>query len=105
MDFEGKACGNCGKGKLHRIQDEVEKGIFVEAFKCSFCKNIAYSEYVMEKVEAMYRDKAEVRSLIKVGASLALSIPSSIVKKLGLKPKERVYVTTKGSKIIASVMP
>ena len=103
MDFQGKICGNCAKGKLVKFQEEVEAGIFVEAYNCNKCGEVAYSQNVMEKIEAMQRDKAEQRSLIKVGASLAVSIPSEIVKRLGLKPKEKVYITSKGNNIIARV--
>lgn len=103
MNFDGKLCGACGKGKMRKIQDEVEPGIFVEAYKCGNCNEIAYSQRVMEKVEALYREKAAERSLIKVGASLAVSIPVEIVRKLGLKPKEKVFITSKGNEIIARV--
>ncbi len=103
MNLAGKKCGFCLNGKMHRIQDEIERGIFVEAFECGNCKEKAYSRHVMERMDALFRESSESRSLIKVGASLALSIPSSIVKKLRLKPKEKVYVTSKGNEIIARV--
>ena len=103
MNLEGKTCGNCEKGKWHKFQDEVEAGIRVEAFKCDNCGNVSYNEAIMEKLEAMNRHHAEERSLIKIGSSLALSIPKNIVKKLRLKPKEKVYVTSEGNKIIAKV--
>lgn len=101
MDFEGKTCGVCDKGKLRGFKDEVEKGIFVSAYKCSQCSEVAYSREVMQKVEVIYRDKSEERSLIKIGASLAVSIPAGIVKALGLKPKEKVYLTRRGNELIA----
>jgi hypothetical protein len=103
LNLEGRKCCACGKGKLRKVQDEVEPGIFVEAFKCGECRGIVYPQHVMEKVEALYRDKAAERSLIKVGASLAFAIPSEIVKRLGLKPKEKVFITSKGNEIIARV--
>jgi len=53
MNLEGTACGACNKGKLHKIMDEVSKGVFVEAYKCGSCGEIAYSEEVMRKIEAM----------------------------------------------------
>lgn len=105
MKFEGKICGMCNKGILHGVKDEVEKGITVEAYKCNSCGEIAYSKEVMEKVEAMYRDKAEERSLIKIGASLAVSIPKEIVDRLKLRAKEKVYITSNGNEIIARVAP
>ncbi len=103
MNLEGKTCGMCLKGKLHKIQDEADPGIFVEAYQCDACREIEYTEAIMRKVEAMRRHDAHLRSLIKVGSSLALSIPKEIVDKLHLKPKEKVYVTSKGNQIIAHV--
>ncbi len=103
MNFEGKICGMCNKGKLHKFQDEVERGIFVEAYRCNKCSEVAYSEEVMAKVEAMQRGEGEARRLIQLGSSLAVSIPVEIVKKLRLKPKGKVYITNKGNKIIAWV--
>ncbi len=103
MDLNGKQCGFCLKGVFHALQDEVEPGIFVSAFKCNKCSEVAYTEEIMAKVEAMRRGDAEARSLIKIGASLAFSIPAAIVKKLGLKAKRKVYVSAKGNEIIARV--
>jgi len=103
MDLEGKTCGMCEKGKLHRIQHEAEPGIFVEAFQCEACREIEFTEAIVRKLQAMRRGASHMRSLIKVGSSLALSIPKEIVDKLHLKPKEKVYVTTKGNQIIAHV--
>ena len=57
----------------------------------------------MRKVEAMRRGDADKRSLIKIGSSLAISIPAEIVKRLKLKPKGKVYITAKGNEIIARV--
>ncbi len=93
----------CNEGKLRAIQDEAEPGIFVAAYKCNKCNEIAYSEEVMAKVEAMRRGDAERRSLIKIGASLAISIPAEIVKRLKLKPKGKVYISAKGNEIIARI--
>ena len=103
MNLESKTCGMCEKGKLHKIQDEAERGIFVEAYQCEKCHEIEYSEAIVRKLQAMRRGGAHMRSLIKVGSSLALSIPKEIVQKLHLKPKEKVYVTQKGNQIIAHV--
>ncbi len=103
MNLEGKQCGMCTKGKLHKIQDEAEPGIFVEAYQCEACREIEYTAEIVRKLQAMRRGSAHMRSLIKVGSSLALSIPKEIVDKLHLKPKEKVYVTRKGNQIIAYV--
>mgnify|MGYP001588103941 FL=1 len=103
MKFVGKPCGMCDKGRMLDIQDEVEEDIFVQAGKCDYCGNIAYSGKVMQKIEAMNREKTVERSLIKIGSSLAVSIPAGIVKKLSLKPKEKVRVSIKGNQIIATV--
>lgn len=103
MNLEGKTCGTCTKGKLHTIQDQAEPGIFVEAYQCEKCHEIEYTEAIIRKLQAMRRGGAHLRSLIKVGSSLALSIPKEIVDKLHLKPKEKVYVTQKGNQIIAYV--
>ncbi len=103
MKLEGRTCGSCMKGKLHKTQDQVEPGIFVEAYQCNGCKEIEYTEAIMRKIEAMRRHDAHLRSLIKIGSSLALSIPKEIVDKLHLKPKGKVYVTSRGNQIIARV--
>ncbi len=105
MELEGKICGMCNKGKMHKIKDEVEEGIFVDAYQCGLCNEITYTEKVMRKVEAMQRGEAEARSIMKIGSSLAVSIPIEIVRRLRLKPKEKVYVTSKGNQIIAWVTP
>jgi ssDNA-binding Zn-finger/Zn-ribbon topoisomerase 1 len=89
--IEGEKCPKCGKGKLRKTMNEVEPGIKVEAFKCSKCHEIWYSQEIMEKIEAMQKAKAEERRLVKVGNSIAAIIPSKIAKKLGLKEKEKVY--------------
>ena len=93
----------CNEGKLRAIQNEAFPGVFVNAYKCNKCNEIAYSEEIMGKVEAMRRGDAEQRSLIKIGASLAISIPVAIVKKLNLKPKGKVYISLKGREIIARI--
>lgn len=103
MNLEGRKCGTCMKGKLHKIQDEAEPGIFVEAYQCDACREIEYTEAIMRKLEAMRRDGAHQRSLIKIGSSLAVSIPKEIVQKLHLKPKEKVYVTSRGNQIITRI--
>lgn len=103
MDLEGRICGMCDKGKWHKTKDRVAEGVFVDAYQCDKCSEIAYTEEVMRKVEAMQRGDAVVRSLMKIGSSLAVSIPLEIVKRLKLKPKEKVYITSKGNKIIAWV--
>ncbi len=55
MNLEGKTCGFCDKGKLRSFKDEVQKGIFVSAYKCNKCAEVAYTEKIMAKVEAMRR--------------------------------------------------
>ncbi|MFH0713437.1 MAG: AbrB/MazE/SpoVT family DNA-binding domain-containing protein [Candidatus Micrarchaeota archaeon] len=103
LNLDGRECGFCLKGKLHFFKDEAFPGIFVDSYKCDVCKEIAYTQEVMGKVEAMRRGDSETRSLIKIGASLAISIPVEIVKRLKLKPKGKVYISAKGNEIIARV--
>lgn len=105
MSLEGRTCGDCNRGKLHSVQDQVQPGVFVDAYKCNLCKSIAYTEEVMKRVEALYREQAQPRSLIKIGSSLAISVPKAIVQRLRLKPKERVYVRSDGNEIIVRVAP
>ena len=98
--IEGDKCPSCEKGKLHRTMDEVEKGIKVEAFKCSKCSEVWHSQEMMEKIEAIQRAGAEERRIVKVGNSLAAIIPSNIVKKLRLKEKEKIYVEEQNGEIL-----
>ena len=99
MNFEGKVCGICNKGKLHGFKEEIAEGIYVDAYKCDR-GHISYSKEVMEKIEAFYRNFAEERHIVKVGSSIAVPIPASIVKLLNLKPKEKVFVTVQDNRII-----
>ena len=95
-----ETCPKCESGKLSKIMDEVEKGIKVEALKCSKCSEIWYSQEIMEKVEAMQNSNAEERRLVKIGNSLAAIIPSKIAKKLGLKEKEKIFVEEQNGEIL-----
>jgi len=53
MDFEGKTCGICNKGKMHSIRDEITKGSYVEALKCDYCKAVSFTAENMKKIESM----------------------------------------------------
>ncbi len=99
MNFEGKVCGICNKGRLHAFKDEVSPGVYVDAYKCEY-GHVSYSKEVMEKVEAINRSTAEERHIVRVGSSIAVPIPASIVKLLGLKPREKVFVSAQDNKII-----
>lgn len=105
MDFTGTTCGICNKGKLHPVKDEVSRGIYVDGYRCDRCGEISYSREVMQKVEAMQKSISEERRLVKVGSSVAALIPSSIVRKLQLKPRERVYIHTEGKNIVIQPSP
>ncbi len=98
--LEGEKCPNCEKGKLRKVLDEVEPGIKVEAFRCSKCNKVWYSQEIMEKIEAMQKAKAEERRLVKVGNSLAAIIPAKIAKKLHLKEKEKVFVEEHNGEVL-----
>ncbi len=100
MDFEGKRCGECGNGKMHKFSEEVAAGIFAEAYKCDYQGHISYPEKTMLAIEAIRRQFSKERHVVKVGNSLAIPIPAEIVKILGLKPKEKVFVRSTGSEII-----
>jgi hypothetical protein len=105
MNFEGKTCGNCNKGTLKAFKDEVAPGIQADAYKCNHCGNTSYPRPVMEKIEAMHKASSQERHLVKVGSSVAAPIPSSIVKELGLKIKESVFIRTQGRTIIIQPSP
>ena len=98
MKFEGKPCGICGT-KLSSFTEEISEGVYVDAYKCQK-GHVSYSEEVMRKVEALSRDQTEERRIVRVGSSLAIPIPSAIVKSLRLKPKEIMYVKRKDNEII-----
>ncbi|MBI3588192.1 AbrB/MazE/SpoVT family DNA-binding domain-containing protein [Candidatus Micrarchaeota archaeon] len=105
MNLEGKTCGVCDKGRLHRFTDEISKGVHVDAYKCDYAGHVSYDRNVMEKVEALYRQVAQERHVVKIGSSVAVPIPAGIAKSLNLKPKERVYVTSEDNKIIIHPSP
>lgn len=105
MKFEGRVCVNCDKGKLRAYKDEVAEGIYVDAYKCDYCNQIIYSREVMSKVEAMHKSASEERRLVRVGSSVAALIPASIVKAMSLKPREKIFVTTQGNRIIILPSP
>ncbi len=98
--IKGKICPKCEKGKLRKVLDEIEKGIKVEAFKCNNCKEVWYSQEIMEKIESLEKAKSEERRIIKIGNSLAAIIPSKIAKKLKLKGKEKIFVEEKNGEIL-----
>ena len=98
--LEGEKCPKCEKGKLRKVLDEVEPGIKVEAFRCGKCKEVWYSQEIMEKIEAMQKAKAEERRLVKVGNSIAAIIPAKIAKKLHLKEKEKVFIQEENGEIL-----
>ena len=100
IKLEGKTCGVCNKGKLHAFRDEIAEGVYADAFKCDYGGHVSYSKSVMEKVEALQKNTAQERHVVRVGSSIAVPIPSAIVKMLNLKPKERVFITTKDNRII-----
>ncbi|PIO06519.1 hypothetical protein COT29_00610 [Candidatus Micrarchaeota archaeon CG08_land_8_20_14_0_20_59_11] len=93
-----KKCGICGK-KLRKTQDRVAEGVFVDAFKCAN-GHVAYSEDVMRRVEAMEREHSVERHVVKVGSSLAVPIPAAVVRELGLRARETVFVKTAGNSIV-----
>ncbi|HLC47635.1 MAG TPA: AbrB/MazE/SpoVT family DNA-binding domain-containing protein [Candidatus Norongarragalinales archaeon] len=100
MKFEGKTCPMCGKGKMEGRRHEADPGIFVDAFRCNKCGEIAYSEEIIGKLEALRKYGNEERHVVKVGSSLAVPIPSSFVKKLGLKARELVYVSESNGSLL-----
>ncbi len=104
-EFTGKICGICNNGKLHPFKDEVAAGIHVDAYKCDNGGHISYSGEVMGKVEALYKNTSEERHLVQAGSSVAAPIPAKIVKMLNLKPREKVYISMEGNRIVISPAP
>ncbi|MFH1200552.1 MAG: AbrB/MazE/SpoVT family DNA-binding domain-containing protein [Candidatus Micrarchaeota archaeon] len=99
MKFNGKLCGVCNKGRLHAFKDELSPGVYADAFKCDY-GHVSYGREVMAKVEAINKAVAQERHVVRAGSSLAVPIPASIAKMLGLKPREKVYITTKDNSIV-----
>jgi len=97
--IEGEICPLCEKGKLRKFKEEIEAGLYVDAFKCSKCSEIWYPEDIMKKIEALENLKAEQRHLIKIGNSLAAVIPVQITRKLKLRGKEKIYVREENGEI------
>jgi hypothetical protein len=100
MNFEGKTCGVCNKGKFKKVTHEVEKGVYVEAYKCAKCGEIAVSAQVMGKIEALRKRDALQRHIVQVGSSLAVPIPAILVKKLNLHAKGEVLVSESNGDLI-----
>ncbi len=98
MNFQGKTCGICKK-KLHSFKDEIASGVYAEAYKC-INGHVSYPTRVMKTIEALQKADSQERHLVKVGSSIAAPIPASIVKLLNLKPKEKIYVSAQGNKIV-----
>jgi transposase-like protein len=96
-------CPVCEKGKLIKTTNKAEEGVYVDAFRCTKCKEIFYSENVMRKMEALQRVNAEKRNLVRVGNSLAAIIPAKIVKNLHLREKEQVFVEQKKKVIVITL--
>jgi AbrB family looped-hinge helix DNA binding protein len=99
MDFENKTCGICNESRLHAFKEQVSPGVYVDAYKCGN-GHISYTREVMQTIEALGKATAQERHAIKIGSSLAIPIPAQIVKRLNIKPKEKVYVTTQDNAII-----
>ncbi len=104
MNSEGKVCGICNKGRLHAFRDEVTPGVYVDAYKDEY-GHVSYTSEVMSAVERIYKSTAEERHLVRVGSSLAAPIPAIIVRALKLKPKEKVFISTRENRIIISPNP
>ena len=106
MNFEGKICGVCNKGRLHAFKEEIEKGVYVDAYKCSG-GHISHSEGVERKLGAIYNAGSLERHLVRIGppSSIAAPIPSSIVKLFKLKPKEKIFVSSQDNQIIIRPSP
>lgn len=100
LDFEGKSCGVCDKGVLHKFSEEVSPGVFVDAYKCDYAGHVSYSEKVTKAIEALQMEAAKERHVIRIGNSLAIPIPAEIARHLSLKPREKVFVRSSGSEII-----
>ncbi|MBI5225129.1 AbrB/MazE/SpoVT family DNA-binding domain-containing protein [Candidatus Micrarchaeota archaeon] len=100
MEMNGLKCGFCGKGRFKAITYAVEPGITVDAGKCEKCGEIAVSEDVMGKIEALRAMNSEQRSIVQVGSSLAALIPAAFVRKLHLKAKDRIFVFEKNGEIV-----
>ena len=105
MDFEGKHCGVCGKGKLHKFTEEITPGVYADAYKCDYAGHVSYPEKVMKAIEAMHRPASTRRHVVKVGNSLAVPIPAEMAKNLGLKAKNLVFVRSSGSEITIRPSP
>lgn len=83
-------CGNCGKDALERKQVEFEPGFFVEARVCSACGEQWFDHEVVRKIGARARQRE--RTLIKLGSSLAVTLPPELASKYKLRAGEKVYL-------------
>lgn len=100
FELAGRPCPACGRGVLRAFQEKAFPGVFVNAYRCTHCSDVAYSEDVMRRLQALEMQGAEQRTLLKVGDSIAVAIPARIVRELGLKQKEKVLVKKEGRNIL-----
>lgn len=85
-------CGNCERGQLRKELVELEPGFFVRAWKCPECGEREYDMEMARKIGAFYRSRQRERTLIKLGRSLAVTLPAELATKYKLKAGEKVYL-------------
>jgi len=85
-------CGNCEKGVLQQKNVELEPGFSVQARVCPNCGEKWYDHEVVRKIGAFYRARQRERTLIKLGNSLAVTLPPELAAKYKLKAGEKVYL-------------
>lgn len=103
--LEGHTCGQCMQGKLKASQDEPAPGVWVQAFRCPHCGETWYDEQTARHVEALWRQDAQERQLLRVGSSLAVTIPAKIVRTLGLKEKGKILLRSWGKAVLIQPAP
>ncbi len=98
-------CSVCERGRLALGTGELEKGVFVEVFRCSECGAKEYDLEVAKKIEAFYQARARKRSLIKLVRVLAVTIPADIVSRHKFRPGEKILVEEKNEEVVLKPVP
>ena len=89
-------CPVCNKGEMKKIRDVIKQdGIEFEAFRCKFCGEEIMDMKQLKVLAHKYRKLRHAKEITfaKWGNSIAVRIPSDIVKEYHIKPGKQGILT------------